>query len=156
MDNSIFPVFTYLHNDQPRKIQGSRIDEKSIVIYSTDIIISHDIRDKRALVIFDGDIPCNGLPRNGVQIAMLGEQGIPVKGNHFRLSKSYEMEHPLAEYFVTNKSYLLKRRVLLLPAGRLQLCAFIVPSGLAVWYCVIDVSYKNNKPVVLFLRNSSY
>lgn len=143
-------IFTYLHNDQPRKIYGQRIDNTTLIIFGK-IHLKHDIRDERALVVFDGDIPCNGLPRNSTQIDVLGSRKVFVNKSHIRKPKRYELEHPLGECMNDdNKDFFwLQRRVLLLPAGRATVIRYR-PDSLAVCYSTITVRYENNDVSVVF------
>lgn len=149
------PVFTYLYEDQPRTIHCKRIDNLSIeVVFADEVkrVVKYNVRDQRALVIFDGDIPYCGLRKKGTQIDILTHQVITMQHEHVRKLQSYEL--PCLSSASKSGKFIVNRRAILLPAGRSTVIRYRQYS-LAPWYCTIDVSYKDNSPKVLFL-NSNY
>ena len=157
MDISKQGVFSYLNNDMARKVPFTRLNPSQIVIHIPEYpatIIDYDFRDQRTMLIFDGDIPCNGLPRSADQVAVLSQYPMNVSSFHTRTARTFELPHPHTVWEDGSITVTVSRRVLLLPAGKAILLRYRQDS-LAVWYCFVKVTHGENGPIIVF-QNTDY
>lgn len=146
-ENKEVNIYTHFFNNSFSKLQAERISPEEIVIALKDGShhkIPFDVRDRRALFIFDGDIPCGGLPRNGTQVSILSEQHMPVRPGNKRLKREYELPYPY--------DGIVRRRVVLLPVGSKTVIVRYRPISMAVWYSIVRVS-RHNQEVSVQLNN---
>ncbi len=149
--------FTYLHDSPIRKVGVARVNPREIqILLPGDMqrIVKYDERDRRVLVIFDGDIPCNGLPKNGNQICILSETTVSIGRDHVRKGRVFELAHPHPVGADGQIGFTLMRRVVLLPAGNALVVRYR-PDSLAAWYCLLEVAYTGLEVDVTF-RNATY
>ena len=153
---------TYLFNAEPRAYPYSRDNSRTVrlvlpnLVSEEEYVLPYDERDRRALVVFDGDMPWNGLPRNGavVQRDLLGI--VPVGTVHVRKRRTFEEEPPKNLSFADpSEAHLaLQRWFLLLPGGA-ALVRRYRPESLAGQYALVEVMHRAAGAIVTW-RNSSY
>jgi len=152
-------AFLYLDADHHRKVPVERVDGDRITIpvfEKVSIVVRVDERDKRALVVFDGDIPRGGLPRSGTQVWQQNVKLLRCQKEHVRKQRPFELCHPHHPRHDTQDgiTVLLRRRVLLLPAGRTVLVRYR-PDSLEPVYCFTEVMCNDHGHDVTF-RNTDY
>lgn len=160
------PVFHYLYEDAIGKSEAERTSDQEVRIElpyklanrNFEYLLPVDIRDKRTLVVFDGDVLFGGIPRSGnvIQTKFVDIFDVPIE--NVRMPKENEKKDHLA-YSKSNKRdkiilMTIFRHFLLLPAGRAAVRRYR-PKSLSPQYTLIDVKIQNGKPVVTWI-NSTY
>ena len=151
-------VHHYLHECATGVVRAKRIDDKTIKFTLDDgnmYAMSHDHRDRRALVVFDGELLFGGLPKNA-QIICYESLGA-IYRNHADIRKNVGypcVALPKYQYDDDHTGIELFRYFILLPS-----CHAIVRKyrqrNLSPIYVTIRVfNGKNDNKVVEWLTTS--
>ena len=104
--------------------------------------VPYEIRDKRALVVFDGDLPWSALPQGCAQVAEYTLGYLNRKDTNLKKYKDYEQCSPL-EATEDGARILLKRRFILLNCGKSLIMRYR-QKNIDGWYCMIETSYESD------------
>lgn len=155
-------AFCYLYEDFPRMYPYERLDSETVNIKlplpdgnECSCMFSYDQRDRRTLVVFDGDIPWCGLPRAGSQQAMLCADTLTGSLGQQRKPKEYELPAPYAVPEKGTVELTLMRRHLLLPVGNALIMRYRQHS-LVGWYSMVKVFRHADDVVEVDFLTSDY
>lgn len=153
--------FHYLFENHPGKGDVCRLDEKTVEIEVpnsaggvTSEILPVDRRDQRVLVVVDGELLCESIPKAGDSILSVSIGELKTHISHLRMARfdtpSYRIEKgkdiARLELF---------RHFLLLPAGNFVFCRVRDKRSLGPMYVFGEVRKSEDGPSVVW-HNSTY
>jgi hypothetical protein len=149
-------AFAFLFNESPCLCNIYRDGSSHYVHLLTkteEPRLKMDPRDQRTMLVFDGDIPWQGLPK-GAKVIHMKTSELPLNINHMRKDREFEEPRPESiEYKDGAPTLMLRRYVVLMRAGALLFRRY-KPEGSAQ-YCLVDVTIDGPRSEVTW-RTSSY
>ena len=146
-------VHHFLHNNVYGKTKATRLSNKAILIHLPDLdgrgedfVMDMDIRDKRTVFVFDGDVPNGSIPKRAAiaRRTNLGLLIVPVE--NVRLKKEGEEQPPF--HIVGRFAELpLYRNFLLLPGSR-SIGRLYRTKSPSPRYLIIEVDKKSGRDKV--------
>lgn len=156
-------AFAYLFNSQIGLVPLKRISEREVsglfpdpfTRQAVDVTIPFHEKDQRTLIVFDGDIPWQGVSRHTDQaLSMTFGPTIHSLG---QVRKDRPFEEPMPSSLSDGEMFrrlMLTRHFLLMPAGSSVMRRY-VPENLGGRYSLVTVERDGPKSKV-YWQNSSY
>ncbi len=132
-------AFTLLSDEILSFVPFVRIDDHQVTMTLGNpghrYTIPYSARDQRPLIVFDGDIPQDGLAKASKQVHAEALHRLHQPGAHTRKRKEHEIEIPLPTT--------LYRRFIILPQGRGVIVRYRKRSA-AHRYTIVDAHHYHN------------
>ena len=150
-------VHYVLNNSTYGKVKATRLSNHSILVrlpdlagHDDDYVVPMDIRDRRTLFVFDGDVPNGGIPKRANIVRRTNIGFLRVPAENVRKSKLGEEPLPYLTFQGKPAALLLYRNFLLLPGSRSVVRTYR-PKSLSPRYLIIEVDKSSGKDNVRVL-----
>ena len=150
-------IYHFLHESAIGAVNGERISSSQVLCVLPDGFryrIYVDERDKRTLIVFDGELLYGGLPKNAKVIQSLPLDSLLRRNNYVRNNPDYPCSMPAYDLGLEDVSIKIYRHFVLLPSCLAAVRKFR-DANLSPIYVFITVVRGKKGPIVEW-RTTSY